>query len=33
MPSAMNFNSLQQDVRAYIERGGSADETVYAQIP
>lgn len=35
MPAAMTFSSLQQDVRSYLERGGSAstDPLVYAQIP
>lgn len=35
MPTAMNFNALQEDIRNYLERGGSAvsDPTVYDQIP
>lgn len=35
MPQAMTFTSLQDDVRSYLERGGSAstDPLVYAQIP
>ena len=35
MPVAMTFTSLQEDVRSYLERGGSAstDPLVYAQIP
>lgn len=33
MPVAMTFTSLQSDVRAYLERGSIADETVYEQLP
>lgn len=35
MPQAMTFNSLQDDVRSYLERGASAstDPLVFAQIP
>lgn len=35
MPQAMTFNSLQTDVRSYLERGSSAstDPLVFAQIP
>lgn len=35
MPTAMTFNSLRDDVRAYLERGNSpqTDPNVYAQIP
>lgn len=35
MPAAMTFTTLQNDVRSYLERGGSAstDPLVYAQIP
>lgn len=35
MPQAMTFNALQDDVRSYLERGGSAvtDPLVFAQIP
>lgn len=33
MPSAMTFNSLQDDLRDYLERGSSADPTVFAQLP
>jgi hypothetical protein len=33
MPVAMTFNSLQNDIRAYIERGSAPDVTVFAQIP
>jgi len=35
MPAAMTFTSLQEDVRRYLERGGSVatDPLVFAQIP
>lgn len=33
MPTAMTFNSLQQDLRRYLERGTSVDTTVFEQIP
>lgn len=33
MPQALTFDSLQQDVRRYLERGNVADTTVYEQIP
>lgn len=35
MPTFVNFSSLEQDVRRYLERGGSAiaDPIVFAQIP
>lgn len=35
MPTAVNFTTLQADIRNYLERGGSAvsDPTVYDQIP
>lgn len=33
MPAATTFSSLQDDVRAYLERGSSADVTVFAQLP
>ena len=33
MPTALTFNSLQSDVRAYLERGQITDTTVYGQIP
>lgn len=35
MPAAMTFTTLQDDVRSYLERGGSAstDPLVFAQIP
>lgn len=33
MAEALNFNSLQSDLRAYIERGSAADKSVYAQLP
>ena len=35
MPQAMTFTTLQDDVRSYLERGGSAatDPLVFAQIP
>lgn len=33
MPATMTFTSLQNDVRAYLERGSITDETVYAQLP
>lgn len=33
MPQAMTFETLQQDVRRYLERGNPADTEVYEQIP
>lgn len=33
MPTAMTFNSLQDDLRNYLERGTSVDPTVFAQLP
>lgn len=33
MPTAMTFTSLQDDIRAYLERGASTDTTVYNQLP
>lgn len=35
MPQAMTFNTLQDDIRSYLERGASAitDPLVFAQIP
>lgn len=33
MPTAMTFSSLQDDVRAYLERGSITDDTVYEQLP
>lgn len=33
MPTAMTFNSLQDDLRGYLERGGVSDTTVYNQLP
>lgn len=33
MAEALNYNSLLSDVRRYIERGGTADAQVYAQLP
>lgn len=33
MPTAMTFDSLQTDVRGYLERGDSTDAAVYDQIP
>lgn len=33
MPTALNFTSLQADMRAYLERGGTLDTTVAAQLP
>lgn len=33
MPQAMTFETLQQDVRRYIERGNPADTEVFEQIP
>ncbi len=33
MATAMTFNSLQVDVRRYLERGGVTDTQVYEQIP
>lgn len=33
MPTAMNYTNLLETVRAYIQRGGVADPTVYAMLP
>lgn len=33
MPTAMTFDSLQTDLRQYLERGTSVDPTVFEQIP
>ena len=33
MPTMMTFNSLQDDMRAYLERGALDDETVFEQLP
>lgn len=33
MPEALNFTSLKEDLRGYIERGSVNDGTVYDQIP
>jgi hypothetical protein len=33
VPVSMTFNSLQSDLRAYLERGNVADVTVYDQLP
>lgn len=33
MATAMTFNSLQDDLRAYLERGYVLDDTVFAQLP
>ena len=33
MPVQMTFTTLQNDVRAYLERGSTNDPTVYAQLP
>ena len=33
MPTSMTFDSLQDDLRAYLERGTSVDETVFNQLP
>lgn len=33
MPTSMTFNSLQDDLRAYLERGTSVDPTVFNQLP
>lgn len=33
MPTAMTFNSLQDDLRDYLERGSSVDPTVFDQLP
>lgn len=33
MPTAMTFNSLQDDLRRYLERGYVVDTTVYQQLP
>lgn len=33
MASSMTFSSLQEDIRAYLERGTVDDQTVFAQLP
>ncbi|WP_455363611.1 phage adaptor protein [[Eubacterium] cellulosolvens] len=33
MPTAMTFDSLQTDLRQYLERGTAVDTTVYEQLP
>ncbi len=33
MPTAMTFDSLQEDLRTYLERGTSVDPTVFNQLP
>ena len=33
MAVSMTFNSLQDDLRAYLERGTSVDPTVFDQLP
>lgn len=33
MPTAMTFNSLQADMRTYLERGSASDTEVYEQLP
>lgn len=33
MPTAMTFNSLKKDLQSYLEKGQTADTTVYAQLP
>ncbi len=33
MPTAMTFDSLQDDLRDYLERGTSVDPTVFDQLP
>ncbi len=33
MPTAMTFNSLQEDLRDYLERGSAVDEVVFGQLP
>ncbi len=33
MPTAMTFDSLKTDLRQYLERGTSVDQTVFEQIP
>lgn len=33
MPTAMTFDSLQVDLRRYLERGAAVDPEVYAQLP
>lgn len=33
MPTAMTFTSLQDDLRAYLERGDTTDPTVFEQLP
>jgi hypothetical protein len=33
MPATMTFSSLQDDLRAYLERGDITDTTVYDQLP
>ena len=33
MPVSMTFDSLQADLRAYLERGTAVDPTVFDQLP
>jgi len=33
MPTSMTFNSLLVDLRRYLERGTSVDQTVFEQLP
>ena len=33
MPTSMTFNSLVEDLQAYLERGTVSDTTVYDQLP
>lgn len=33
MPTALTFDSLQNDLRSYLERGTPSDTTVYDQLP
>lgn len=33
MPTALNFSTLQADMRAYLQRGGPLDTTTQAQLP
>lgn len=33
MPTALNFSTLQSDMRAYLQRGGNLDVTTEAQLP
>jgi hypothetical protein len=33
MPAALNFTTLQADMRAYLQRGGPLDPTTNAQLP